>query len=176
MLCPDPGRQSDRIKMGKSMKYFTKVLITAAAVLSACAPLHIYYKQGQTVARMDRDETDCEITALRQVPPDIRTRYIPPTYTTYPVCIANGHCYWRKRLVSPGRYEKYDANISLRTKVTEQCMADKGYVKTSIKRCDAQTTRATPLRATQVLPPVTANSCAIRLKSGRWQIVTPGAE
>ena len=54
-------------------------------------------------------------------------------------------------------------------------MGDKGYVKASIKRCDAQTTRATPLRATQVLPPITANSCAIRLKSGRWQIVTPDA-
>ena len=113
---------------------------------------------------------------LRQVPADIRTRYIPPRYQNYKVCHSVGHCHWHQRLISPGRYESYDANVSLRTRVTEQCMADKGYVRTKIKRCDTATTRATTLRATQVLPPVTAQSCAIRLKSGRWQIVTPGTQ
>lgn len=155
------------------MKYMSKTALAAAAMLCGCAPLSIYYKEGETVARMDRDETACEVTALRQVPPDLRSRYIPPTYSPYQVCNALGHCSWRQRLVSPGRWERYDANEGLRARVATQCMADKGYARTKIKRCDAETTRAVTIRATQVLPPLNEGSCAIRLKSGRWQIVTP---
>ncbi|MEO3417344.1 hypothetical protein AAFO92_22025 [Roseovarius sp. CAU 1744] len=155
------------------MKYSTKTAIAACLFTVACAPLQLYYKEGETVARMDRDETRCEVTALRQVPTDIRTRYIPPQYQHYKVCHGTGYCSWHRRLISPGRHESYDANLPLRARVTEQCMADKGYVRTKIKRCDAATTEATTLRATQVLPPVSEKSCAIRLKSGRWQIVTP---
>ncbi len=158
------------------MRNRTKTIVAACILAAGCTPLHLYYKEGETVAQMDRDETVCETTALRQVPADIRRRYIPPTYQNYKVCHSVGHCRWHQRLISPGRYESYDANLSLRTRVTEQCMADKGYVRTKIKRCDTATTRATTLRATQVLPPVSAQSCAIRLKSGRWQIVTPGTQ
>ncbi len=155
------------------MKYSTKTAVSACLLAAACAPLQLYYKEGETVARMDRDETGCEVTALRQVPADIRTRYIPPQYQHYKVCHGAGYCHWQRRMISPGRYESYDANLPLRTSVTEQCMADKGYVRTSIKRCDAATIEATALHATTVLPPISENSCAIRLKSGRWQIVTP---
>lgn len=158
------------------MRNRKKTIIAACVFAAGCAPLHLYYKEGETVARMERDEIACETTALRQVPADIRRRYIPPTYQNYKVCPSVGHCHWHRRLVSPGRWESYDANLSLRLRVTEQCMADKGYVRTKIKRCDTTTTRATTLRATRVLPPVSEASCAIRLKSGRWQIVTPGAE
>ncbi len=157
------------------MKNRIKLMLFAGVLLAGCAPLQLYHKEGETVARMERDELACETTSLRQVPADIRTRYIPPTYHSYKTCNAFGHCYWNRRLVSPGRFEKYDANQGLRTRVTQQCMADKGYVQTKIKRCNTATTRATTIRATQVLPPVTAQSCAIKLKSGRWQIVTPGA-
>lgn len=153
-----------------------KIIFAASVFLSSCAPLQIYYKQGESVARMERDQTTCEVSAAKQVPPDIRRRYIPPTYSHHKYCSGYGHCYWRKRLISPGRYEEYDASRSLRTKVTHQCMAGKGYAFTNIKRCDSATVQASVLRATQVLPPLTEESCAVRLKSGRWKIVTPGAE
>ena len=156
------------------MKHSLKIALTAGFLLASCAPLQIYYKEGETVARMDRDQTTCEVSALRQVPADIRSRYIPPVYDRYRICHANGYCRWHSRLISPGRFESYDANAPLRGKVADQCMADQGYVKARIKRCDASTTRATPMRATQILPPLTAKSCAIRFRSGRWQIVTPG--
>lgn len=155
------------------MKNRLKIALAATVLLAACAPLQIYYKEGETVARMDRDQTRCETGALRQVPSDIRSRYIPPTYAPYQVCNAHGYCYWHQRLVSPGRYEKYDANEALRGKVSAQCMADQGYALARIKRCDTTTTRQTQIHATRVLPPLSDNSCAIRLKSGRWQIVTP---
>ncbi|WP_299842811.1 hypothetical protein [uncultured Roseovarius sp.] len=158
------------------MKHLGKITLAASFFLTSCAPLQIFYKEGETVARMERDQTTCEVSALRQVPTDIRSRYIPPVYEPYQYCHGYGHCYWRHQLISPGRYERYDANEGLRSKVSDQCMADQGYARAKIKRCDTATTRATRLRATQVLPPLTAQSCAIRLKSGRWKIVTPGAE
>ncbi len=155
------------------MKRRLTFALAAGLVLTGCAPLQIYYKEGETVARMDRDRTGCEVRALRQVPPDIRSRYIPPIYTPYQVCTGHGICYWRHRLTAPGRYEEYDASLPLRTKVTRQCMADQGYALAKFKPCDGDTVRATRKHATRVLPPITDASCAIRLKSGRWQIVTP---
>lgn len=175
LLCPVPPVYYPRHETSNPMKNFAKISIFATVFLAACAPLELFYKEGETVSQMARDELACETTALRQVPADIRTRYIPPTYQPYKICNGYGHCYWHQRLLSPGRYETYDANAPLRTRATQQCMGEKGYVPTKIKRCDSATTRTTALRATQVLPPLSSNSCAIRLKSGRWQIVTPGA-
>ena len=153
------------------MTQLSKTALVAFTLLTACAPLQIFYKEGETVAKLSDDLTRCEVSALTQVPPDIRTRYIPPQYAPYQIC--NGtSCTWHQRLISPGRFEQYDAHISLRNSVSDQCMVNRGYVKTKIKLCDTETIRATPIRATQVLPPITAKSCAIRIKSNRWQIVS----
>ena len=142
-------------------------------LLSGCAPLSLYYKEGESVARMEQTQTACAVAARKDVPPDIRTRYIPPTYMPYQSCTANGQCHTHYRILTPGRVEQYDAAEALRGKVEGQCMAARGYARVSVPQCDAETTRATVLRATQTLPPLTRDSCAIRLKSGRWQIVTP---
>ncbi len=158
------------------MRYMTKFSSAALIAMTACAPLQTFYKEGETVARLDRTLTTCKVNALAQVPTDIRRRYVPPTYAPYRICRGHGHCYWHHRILSPGRYEEYDANLSLRRTVTGQCMADKGFMRASIPPCDAEVTRNTDLKATQVMPPLTAKSCAIRLKSGRYQIVTPGVE
>ncbi|SLN12714.1 hypothetical protein PEL8287_00440 [Roseovarius litorisediminis] len=148
-------------------------LMATTALIVACAPLKIYYKEGVQVARMETDQTDCEISALEKVPKDIRTRYIPPTYTPYQYCDRYGRCYWRQRLVSPGRHVSYDSNGPLRDKVTAQCMAQKGYQLVELPACGSAVTQSVPVHATQVLPRLGPKSCAIRLKSGRWQIVTP---
>ena len=145
-------------------------------LLAACAPLTVYYKQGASVSAMERTLNECKITALRKVPPRILTRYIPPTTAPYTHCDANGHCYTFQRIITPGRYERYDANESLRFKTERLCMAGAGFEKVSIRECDAaQVAAARPLSATRTFPPLTEASCAIRLKSGRWKIVTPGA-
>ena len=94
------------------------------------------FPQAQ-VARMDRDETACEVTALRQVPPDLRSRYIPPTYSPYQICNALGHCSWHQRLVSPGRWERYDANEGLRAQGVSwdhavQADASREYVRNTV--------------------------------------------
>jgi len=156
------------------MRYSSRLTLTvAAAILVACAPLKVYYKEGEQVARMDSDLIDCKVSALSKVPKDIRTRYIPPTYSPYQYCNAYGNCYWRQRITSPGRYVNYDANKGLRDTVTNQCMAKRGYALVDIPACDPSITQSVPLHATRVMPPLGPKSCAIRLKSGRWQIVTP---
>lgn len=158
-------------------RYRPACLLAVLTLLAACAPLTVYYKQGASVAAMERTLNDCQIEALRKVPPRILTRYIPPTTAPYTHCDANGHCYTFQRVISPGRYERYDANESLRAKTAGICMAGAGYEKVSVKECDSsQIDAARPLSATRTFPPLTEASCAIRLKSGRWKIVTPGAE
>ncbi len=155
------------------MKITSILMLCAGLVLAGCAPLKVYYKEGESVARMDHDESDCQVAALARVPPNTQRRYIPPTYTTDKHCNYLGHCHYYRRILSPGRYETYDANQPLRDKVTDQCMADRGYVLTSVKLCDGETTRTASHRPTRVMPPLTSGSCAIRFRSGRWRIVTP---
>ena len=152
-------------------------IIAALTALAACAPLTVYYKQGASVAAMEQTLNECKVKALREVPPRILTRYTPPVTAPYTHCNANGNCYTYFRTITPGRYERYDANEGLRDRTERLCMAGASYAKTSIKECDpSQVEAARPLTATRTFPPLTENSCVIRLKSGRWKIVTPGAE
>ncbi len=162
--------------MTKASTLRTASVFALLTFLAACAPLTVYYKQGASVAAMEQTLNDCKISALRKVPPRILTRYIPPTKAPYTHCDAAGNCYTFYRIISPGRYERYDANEGLRLKTERLCMAGAGYEKVSIKECDpARIENARPLTATRTFPPLTEASCAIRLKSGRWKIVTPGA-
>lgn len=148
-------------------------LVVVICALTACAPLTIFYKQGEEVSRMEHDLTDCRVSALNRVPVDRRQHYVPPIYDTRTICDGSGNCRSVHVLVSPGRWKTYDANEELRDDVVDQCMAEQGYAKVSLPRCDASTTRATEPVATHVLPPLTENSCVVPLQSGRWKIVTP---
>ncbi|QYX55492.1 hypothetical protein K1T73_10275 [Roseovarius sp. SCSIO 43702] len=148
-------------------------LLALVLGLGSCAPLTVWHKPGGAVAEMERALTACEVTALRQVPRDIRRRYTPPTRAPYTACDGTGHCWTTWRVVSPGRWESWDANEGLRSRVARQCMMDKGYRRVEVPACDPEITRATDLAVTRVMPPLTSQSCAIRFKTGRWQIVTP---
>ncbi|WP_306150938.1 hypothetical protein [Roseovarius sp. MMSF_3281] len=163
--------------MTKVSSFRTAPVLVLFTLLAACAPLTVYYKQGASVAAMEQTLNDCKISAIRKVPPRILTRYIPPTRAPYTQCDADGNCYTYYRITSPGRHERYDANEDLRRQTERLCMAGAGYEKVSIKECDPkQVENARPLSATRTFPPLTEASCAVRLKSGRWKIVTPGAE
>lgn len=141
--------------------------------LAACFPLSLYYQEGTPVARIDADQTNCEIDALQKVPVDLRRRFISPIYDYKTICNAAGACSTYRVLISPGRWESYDANEALRAKVARQCMHAKGYERVQLPACSPAVIEATTITATRVQPPITNKSCAIRLKSGRYQIVTP---
>ena len=163
--------------MTVTSRFRSTFLLAALTALAACAPLTVYYKTGASVAAMEQTLNQCEVEALQKVPPRILTRYIQPVTAPYTHCDANGNCYTYYRTITPGRLERYDADEGLREKTARLCMAGAGYQKVSIKECDPDQIEATrPLRATQTFPPLTEASCAVRLKSGRWKIVTPGAD
>lgn len=148
-------------------------LCTIAFVLSGCLPLSVYYKEGAQVSRIDSDQVQCDVFALKQVPQDIRRRYIPPVYQTRKHCNSLGHCSVRRILLAPGKWERFDANIGLREKVSAQYMIARGYDRVQLRACSPAVIEATPITATQVQPPLTSQSCAIRIKGDKYQIVTP---
>ncbi|WP_135505563.1 hypothetical protein [Roseovarius aestuariivivens] len=149
------------------------LILAACALLSGCLPVPLYYREGAAVAQIDAAETRCRVAALREVPEARRTRYIPPTYSYPTTCNAAGVCRTTPILISPGRWETYDANEGLRAETAKLCMAEKGYARIRLKPCAPAVIEATRLTATQVQPALTARSCIIRLNTGRYKIVTP---
>ena len=149
-------------------------MVCAAVLLSGCLPLSVYYREGVEVSRIEQDRTACDVQALQEVPKRILTRYIPPTYSYRQRCNAAGACKTVRILLSPGRWERYDANEGLRARAAAACMAGKGYAKVKLKPCPPDVVEETAITATRVQPRLTANSCVIRIRGGKYQIVTPG--
>lgn len=148
-------------------------LVLALAVLVACAPPALYHKPGASPALVERTRTNCEVAALRAVPRDIRTRFIPAQYSYMPFCNHFGTCFHRTHMIQPPRTESYDANDGLRARVVDQCMAEAGFRPVSLPQCDPDRVRSANLPPDTAQPPLGANSCALRLPSGQWRIVTP---
>ena len=148
-------------------------LVLAALVLTACAPPQLFYQEGVTVSRLDADLVQCRVDAARNVPVRLQRRYIPPVYDHRPICHGTGSCTYIRVLISPGRYQEYDANEGLRSSVTDQCMIGKSYEKVSLPACTGGIAPNASLPSSRTLPPISSTTCAVRTKTGRWQIITP---
>jgi len=143
------------------------------SLLSACAPLGVYYKAGAPVARADRELLTCRVAAENKVPVRQITRVIPgPHIPPRKVCDAAGNCTVVPGHYLPPRVFTEDANEELRKRVVAQCMADRGYQFVRIPDCPAALSQAVTPQQTKVYPRLRENSCVVR-KSGVWQIVTP---
>ena len=145
----------------------------ALVLATGCAPLGLYYKEGKPVDQLSRDQASCKIEALKVVPVEPRTRIIPGTLTPRTYCNAAGACdtIWVK--TTPDRLETYDVNEGTRREYANQCMAKEGYQYVRLPPCPNDVVENTQLARTTVLPPINNKSCAIRLKSGAWQMVNP---
>lgn len=144
----------------------------AALALTSCMPLDTYYKAGATLTRTERDQTDCDVRALRDAPVATQLRrtaplFIPPER----FCDAAGNCTTRGGYWEPGMVVSVDVNADLRARVQRQCMADRGYRPVRLPSCRADTARATPPGRTTVFPELTKDACVIRNSDGSWQIV-----
>jgi hypothetical protein len=148
-------------------------LVIALAALVACAPPALYHKPGASPALVESTRTNCEVAALRSVPRDIRTRFIPAQYSYMPFCNHFGNCFHRTTMIQPPRTESFDANAALRARVVDQCMAEAGFRPVSLPQCDPDRVRSANLPPDTAQPALGANSCALRLPSGQWRIVTP---
>lgn len=158
-----------------TMSKLLKFLVVFSFV-AACAPLSLYYRPGASVAQMQTDTTNCEVKALREAPVANQIRRSPPVYfpgTRY--CDPRGRCYTSPGYWLDGPIYTVDVNASLRQRVTNQCMAEKGYRPASIPQCPQNVAAAAPAGTTTTLPTLTADSCVINNRDGTWQIVNaPG--
>ena len=146
--------------------------LAVVATLSACAPLSIYYRPGTSVARMQEDQTRCEVQALQQAPVANRIRRDPPIFVPpRQYCDSVGNCWVRPGHWVPGEVYTVDVNSDLRARVENLCMAEKGYSPVNLPACPPEVKEKTPPGTTTVLPKLTETACVIRNKDGSWQIV-----
>lgn len=154
------------------MKQIAFILSTGLA-LAACGPLSLYYRPGVSVTRMQNDETNCQVSALKKAPVANQIRQRPPIYIPgRRVCTASG-CYTSVGYWVNGGIYTVDVNLALRARVEDQCMAGKGYQPVSVPLCSGAVKAAVTPAQTQKLPTLTESACAIRYDDGSWQIVNP---
>jgi hypothetical protein len=148
-------------------------VLSLLAVLAGCAPLTIYHREGVAVTRMQTDQTNCEVSALRDVPEARQVRRGPPRYIPGPrYCDRLGNCRYGPGYYIPGEIYTVDTNAGLRGRVADQCMAQKGYAPVTLPQCTNAVAQSVPRGATRVLPKLTSSSCVIRNQGGSWQIVS----
>lgn len=154
---------------------FKRAILPLCAVLAltGCLSMPIYYREGAQVARVERDDLECRIEAQNRVPPRMRSDYIPPVYDERLACNAAGACTMVRFMVSPGHWERYDANEGLRTEAVQQCMADNGYARIRLPVCTGDVARQADRIPTSLQPAITPDTCILKLGSGRYRIVTP---
>ncbi|NCO21791.1 MAG: hypothetical protein GW905_07270 [Rhodobacterales bacterium] len=143
------------------------------AVLAGCAPYSGYYKAGQTVARLNTDQTACEVKGAQDVPPNTQLRRTPvELIPAREICDRHGKCSVIPARIEGGEVYSYDANADLRARVVAQCMADKGYEKVSIPPCPDSVAKVAASRAPGVLPPLGPNICVAQGADGGLIFVT----
>ncbi|WP_425078362.1 hypothetical protein [Ruegeria denitrificans] len=144
-------------------------------VLSSCGPLSLYYREGETVSRLQKETTQCQLKAVKEVPVANQIRQSPPTYwpgRTY--CDGSGRCYQSPGWWQPGRVYTVDVNQGLRNTVEAQCMAQKGFRPVSLPPCKQNVKSRVPATRTTTLPPLNSASCFVKFDDGSFQIITPG--
>ena len=152
------------------------ILLTFLAALAGCSPFAIYYREGAEVSRMQTDQTNCQVAALKDVPESRQIRRTPPRYIPGPrYCDSRGRCSYGPGYYIPGDVYTYDANAALRNQVTQQCMAQKGYARVELPRCSGSVAQSVQPGITRVLPPLSQSSCVVKNRGGSWQIVSPGS-
>ncbi len=142
-------------------------------VLPGCLPVSTYYAEGVSAAKLERDNTTCDVQALRDAPVANQTRQSPPRYVPRRVCDAAGNCYTQGGYWVPGDIYTVDVNKDLRKRVKALCMGDRGYSPVELPACPRGVAEAAPPGPSPVLPRLNANSCAIRTDGG-LRVVTKG--
>ncbi|EBA17784.1 hypothetical protein RSK20926_18637 [Roseobacter sp. SK209-2-6] len=151
----------------------TRILVfLLPLMLAACGPLNVYFRDGVSQARLDRDLLACEVKALKEAPVAAEIRHRPPVF--YPgrrVCNSEGHCWTTPGHWVDGGSYTVDVNRALRGRIEQSCMAQKGYQQLALPRC-TNTLNLPPQPLAQTPLRLDGNSCAIQRKNGTVQIVT----
>lgn len=129
----------------------------------------MYYQPGIPVAALVEDELSCEVSALQDAPvAKIRQQGAPIFVPPRRHCDSAGHCWSEGGYWEPGMVYTVDANRALRARLALNCMAKRGYLEVSLPQCTPGTRAAGP---TEVLPPLTPNTCILRNRDGSFSIL-----
>lgn len=149
-------------------------IIAASLALAACGgPLSLYYRPGVAVSRMQSDETNCQVQALKSAPVAEQIRQRSPIFYPGRQICGSGGCYYSPGYWIDGGIYSVDVNAGLRARVEAQCMAAKGYQPVNVPLCSGAVKSAVAPRQTRTLPELTQATCAIRHDDGSWQIINP---
>ncbi len=165
---------ANRLRQDNCMKTILR-LILPVVLLSSCGSLSLYYREGQTVSRMQTETTVCQVKALKEAPVANQIRQSAPVY--WPGtrrCDSQGRCYTTPGWWQPGRIYSVDVNQSLRNQIEAQCMAGKGYRSVTLPPCKQSVKAQVAPARTTTLPPLSGASCFRKFDDGSFQIVTPG--
>lgn len=141
--------------------------------LSGCLPVATYYAEGVSAAQLARDNTGCDVQALRDAPVANELRQDPPRFVPRRICDRAGNCRNSGGIWVPGEVFTVDVNAGLRTRVKALCMGDLGYRPVELPACPRGVAEAAPPGPSPVLPRLNDNSCAIRTPGG-VRVVTKG--
>ena len=151
------------------------LLLCSMLAITGCGPLTTYYKPGVTVAQLERDQSQCQVKALRDVPPSKQLRQYPAEFLPGKrICNAQGKCRVKPGRIIPGRIETFDPNDELRARVARQCMSARGYTRESIPLCSESQRKGATAAPTTRLPKLTAHACYVQLEGGKVRILTGG--
>jgi hypothetical protein len=156
-----------------------RVVFVALLTLSACAPAAVYYREGVSMTKMEDDLVNCKVAAVKDAPVATQIRRgAPRYYPGYLRCNNSGQCYHTGGYFYPGEVYSVDVNAGLRRDLENRCMARKGYAPIELPRCRAGVTVAgTTDRTTRtdIMPPLSQNSCIIEGDGGRVRIIDPAS-
>ncbi len=166
-------RGSGHLGVMKTLCFVFVVMLT----LSACAPAPVYYREGASMAKMEDDLLNCKVAAVKDAPVATELRRgAPRYYPGYLRCNNSGHCYRTGGYFYPGEVYSVDVNASLRRDLENRCMARKGYAPVELPRCRAGTVGTVTTdqtTGTNIMPPLSENSCIIDGNGGPAQIIDP---
>lgn len=140
----------------------------------SCGPKTTFHRTGASVSLMQNTLLDCQVAALKDAPVSSQIRQGPPRYipgSSY--CHKDGDCYRRAGYFAPGEVYTVDTNARLRSNLTTRCMAREGFQRVQLPRCPAGTPAPDISNLTDEMPPLSADSCLLKLPGGGSRIVSP---
>lgn len=143
-------------------------LALCGAVLSGCN-YTVYHQPGKTIQDRERALVHCDVKALKEAPVASEIRYTAPQLEERKICDNKGNCiidtYWS----TPDPYT-VDVNETLRHRIKEQCMIQRGYDKVSLPKCENGSAVSIPARMGKLGP----QSCVVRSQGGTLRISDTG--
>jgi hypothetical protein len=115
------------------------------------------------------DELECRVQAAKTVPNNTQigqnpTYAVPSTTNCYNLGTVIS-CSQSGGQVYGGDTYSYDANAGLRSEVTNQCMAKKGYTYIALRSCTSTDMRG-GIPSYTTVPRLNANACAYKFQNG----------